>query len=51
MNNINLEQLGKSLERGYIKFDIVIIDSRIVDRMKLQKIDYLIRRLEYVGIK
>lgn len=51
MNNTNLEQLEIRLERNNIKFDRVSRDSKIVDKMKLQRIDYLIRRLEYVGIK
>lgn len=51
MNNINLEQLEIILEKGNIKFDRVSRESKIVDKMKLQRIDYLIRRLEYVGIK
>lgn len=51
MNNTNLGQLEIRLERNNIKFDRVSRESKIVDKMKLQRIDYLIRRLEYVGIK
>lgn len=51
MNNTNLGQLEIRLERNNIKFDRVSRESKIVDKMKLQRINYLIRRLEYVGIK
>lgn len=51
MNNTNLGQLEIRLERNNIKFDRVSRDSKIVDRMKLQRIDYLIRRFEDVSTK
>lgn len=47
MNNVNLEQLGKSLERGYVAFDRVSRKNKMINRMKLARIDYLIRRLDY----
>lgn len=51
MNNTNLGQLEIRLERNNTKFNRVSRESKKVDKMKLQRIDYLIRRLEYVGIK